>query len=235
MQQLEEKLKVILERIHIAENTFHRPKNTVQLLGASKLQSAAAIRTLYIGGQKAFGESYLQEAKDKMAQLSDLDLEWHFIGAIQSNKTKDIASLFSWVHSVDRLKIAQRLNQQRPSHLPPLNICIQVNLDNETSKAGLPPEQVPSTALQIADLVHLRLRGLMAIPASRQEFSAQTACFQQLADLKNVLIENGLPLDTLSMGMSADLEAAIAAGSTMVRVGTDLFGPRPPRPADKSV
>lgn len=235
MQQLEEKLKVILERIHTAENTFHRPNNTVQLLGASKLQSAAAIRSLFLCGQNTFGESYLQEAMDKMAQLSDLDLEWHFIGAIQSNKTKDIASLFSWVHSIDRLKIAQRLSRQRPTNLPPLNICIQVNLDNESSKAGFSPKQVPSIALQIADLTHLRLRGLMAIPALRQEFSAQTAGFQRLADLKNTLVEKGLPLDTLSMGMSADLEAAIAAGSTMVRVGTDLFGPRPQRPTDNSM
>lgn len=227
MQELEEKLKVILERIHRAEITFHRPENTVQLIGASKLQPTAAIRTLYQYGQKTYGESYLQEAQDKMAQLRDLDLEWHFIGAIQSNKTRDIASLFSWVHSVDRLKIAQRLNHQRPVNLPPLNICIQVNLDNEPSKAGLLPEQLPEVAKQIASLANLKLRGLMAIPAPQPEYKAQSSGFRQLAQLKDQLLADGLSLDTLSMGMSADLEAAIAAGSTMVRVGTDLFGPRP--------
>ena len=231
MQELEEKLKVLLERIHKAEITFHRPKNTVQLISASKLQSAAAIHTLYNLGQKAYGESYLQEAQDKMAQLKDLELEWHFIGAIQSNKTKDIASLFSWVHTVDRLKIAQRLNRQRPVNLPPLNICIQVNLDQEPSKAGLLPTQVPAIAEQIADLANLNLRGLMAIPKLQPEFDAQFSGFQRLTQLQDQLLANGLSLDTLSMGMSADLEAAIAAGATMVRVGTDLFGPRPARQA----
>ena len=227
MQELEEKLKVILERIRKAEITFHRPDHTVKLIGASKLQPSTAIRTLYKYGQKAYGESYLQEAQDKIARLKDLDLEWHFIGTIQSNKTKEISSLFSWVHSVDRFKIAHRLNQQRPPSLPPLNICIQVNLHNEPSKAGLLSNQLPEVAKQIADLSNLKLRGLMAIPAPQANFQAQSLAFQQLAELKDQLAAEGLSMDTLSMGMSADLEAAIAAGSTMVRVGTDLFGPRP--------
>ena len=179
-------------------------------------------------GQRAFGENYLQEALDKIAALQGKTpgLEWHFIGPIQSNKTRPIAEHFDWVHSVDRLKIAQRLSEQRPEELGPLNICLQVNISAEASKSGLAPEALPEVAAQVAQLPRLRLRGLMAIPAPSDDMKQQRAAFAAVRGLYEQLRAGGLAMDTLSMGMSADLEAAVAEGATIVRVGSAIFGAR---------
>ena len=182
-----------------------------------------AVREAYAAGMQDFGENYLQEALGKQAELTDLPLSWHFIGPIQSNKTRAIAENFAWVHSVDRLKIAQRLSEQRPADLPPLNICIQVNVSGEASKSGCTPADLPALANAISALPRLELRGLMAIPEPTEDRAAQDAAFAALRDLQNSL---NLPLDTLSMGMSHDLESAIAQGATWVRIGTALFGAR---------
>ena len=200
-----------------------RDPATVGLLAVSKTQPAAAIREAAAAGIRDFGENYLQEALDKQAELSDLPLAWHFIGPIQSNKTKSIAEHFDWVHSVDRLKIAQRLSDQRPTALPPLNICLQVNVSGEASKSGCAPEELPKLAQAVAAMPHLRLRGLMCIPAPSEDPAEQRAAFARLRALRDEL---PLTLDTLSMGMSQDLEAAIAEGATWVRIGTALFGAR---------
>ena len=219
--------QTVLTRIRDAERRFQRPVDSVRLLAASKTQPATAIAALAAIGQRRFGENYLQEALDKMAELKALDLEWHFIGPIQTNKTRGIAEHFAWVHSVDRLKIAERLNAQRPNDLPPLNICLEVNLDQEPSKHGLDPSAVAEAARTIAALPRLRLRGLMAIPAPASDFDRQRQPFARLRELRDRLnADDGLALDTLSMGMSDDLEAAIAEGATLVRVGAALFGPR---------
>ena len=219
--------QTVLTRIRDAERRFQRPVDSVQLLAASKTQPATAIAALAAIGQRRFGENYLQEALDKMAELKALDLEWHFIGPIQTNKTRGIAEHFAWVHSVDRLKIAERLNAQRPNDLPPLNICLEINLDQEPSKHGLDPSAVAEAARTIAALPRLRLRGLMAIPAPASDFDRQRQPFARLRELRDRLnADDGLALDTLSMGMSDDLEAAIAEGATLVRVGAALFGPR---------
>jgi pyridoxal phosphate enzyme (YggS family) len=218
--------QTVLTRIHAAEQCFQRPVNSVQLLAASKTQPATAIAALATVGQRRFGENYLQEALDKMAELKALDLEWHFIGPIQTNKTRGIAEHFAWVHSVDRLKIAERLNAQRPDGLPPLNICLEVDLDQEPSKHGFDEAEVAEVARAVAALPRLRLRGLMAIPAPASDFDRQRQPFARLRELRDGLNAGGLTLDTLSMGMSDDLEAAIAEGATLVRVGTALFGPR---------
>jgi hypothetical protein len=177
-------------------------------------------------GQSEFGENYLQEALQKMQELDDLDICWHFIGAIQSNKTRSIAEAFDWVHCIDRLKIAQRLSDQRPTQLAPLNICIQVNLDHESSKAGIDLADVPELAQAVANLPGLRLRGLMAIPAPRQDFAGQRQAFAGLATALADLQQRGIDCDTLSMGMTQDMEAAIAEGSTLLRIGTAIFGER---------
>lgn len=219
-------LNTLLSRIRHAEQRFHRPPGSVTLLAVSKGQSAALIAAVAAAGQIHFGESYLQEALLKLEALRQLALEWHFIGPIQTNKTRGIATHFSWVHSVDRLKIAQRLSEQRPTQLPPLNICLEVNISQETSKHGLSLAELPAVAHAVAGLPRLRLRGLMAIPAAAEDFAAQRLPFAQLRALQEELIATGLDLDTLSMGMSADWEAAIAEGATLVRVGTALFGPR---------
>jgi pyridoxal phosphate enzyme (YggS family) len=200
-----------------------RDPATVGLLAVSKTQPAAAIREAAAGGIRDFGENYLQEALDKQAELSDLSLAWHFIGPIQSNKTKSIAEHFDWVHSVDRLKIAQRLSDQRPAELPPLNICLQVNVSGEASKSGCAPEELLQLAQAVAAMPQLRLRGLMCIPAPSEDPAEQRAAFARLRALRDEL---PLTLDTLSMGMSQDLEAAIAEGATWVRIGTALFGAR---------
>ena len=219
--------QTVLTRIRDAERRFQRPVDSVRLLAASKTQPATAIAALAAIGQRRFGENYLQEALDKMAELKALDLEWHFIGPIQTNKTRGIAEHFAWAHSVDRLKIAERLNAQRPDELPPLNICLEVNLDQEPSKHGLDPSAVAEAARTIAALPRLRLRGLMAIPAPASDFDRQRQPFARLRELRDRLnADDGLALDTLSMGMSDDLEAAIAEGATLVRVGAALFGPR---------
>lgn len=216
----------LLARIRAAEQRHHRPSGSVQLLAVSKTQPVAAIAALGAAGQSAFGENYAQEALDKIATLATLGLEWHFIGPLQANKTRVVAERFAWVHSVDRLKIAERLSVQRPIELPPLNICLQVNIDREPAKHGLDPSEVAAVARAVAALPNLRLRGLMAIPAPVADFAAQRRPLARLRELQESLNSAGLALDTLSMGMSDDLEAAIAEGATWVRIGTALFGPR---------
>lgn len=221
-----ENLNALLSHIRHAEQRFHRPPGSVTLLAVSKGQPAALIAAVAAAGQRHFGESYLQEALVKLEALREPALEWHFIGPIQANKTRGIATHFSWVHSVDRLKIAQRLSEQRPAQLPPLNICLEVNISQESSKHGLSLAELPAVAHAVAGLPRLRLRGLMAIPAPAEDFAAQRRPFAQLRALQEELIATGLNLDTLSMGMSADWEAAIAEGATLIRIGTALFGPR---------
>jgi pyridoxal phosphate enzyme (YggS family) len=195
----------------------------VGLLAVSKTKPASDLREAFSAGLRDFGENYLQEALGKQTELSDLPLIWHFIGPIQSNKTRAIAENFAWVHSVDRLKIAQRLSEQRPADLPPLNVCIQVNVSGEASKSGCAPEDLPALAQAIIALPNLRLRGLMAIPEPTDDSDEQNAAFAAVRTLQDQL---NLPLDTLSMGMSHDLEAAITQGATWVRIGTALFGAR---------
>lgn len=220
-------------RIREAAQAVARDPDKVQLLAVSKTQPADAIRQASAAGQRDFGENYLQEALEKQAGLSDLPLIWHFIGPIQSNKTKLIAEHFDWVHSVDRLKIAQRLSEQRPPELAPINICLQVNVSGEASKSGCDPQDVPELAQAIAALPRLHLRGLMTIPEPTDDPAEQRAAFSRLRQLQGEL---DLDLDTLSMGMSQDLEAAIAEGATWVRIGTALFGARayPPQKAPDS-
>ncbi|HDY81866.1 MAG TPA: YggS family pyridoxal phosphate-dependent enzyme [Halieaceae bacterium] len=196
------------------------------MLAVSKTRSASELHALYQLGQRHFGESYLQEALEKIDQLHNCDIEWHFIGPIQSNKTRDIANHFSWIHSVDRLKIARRLSEQRTDSLPPLNICLQVNVSGEASKSGCSLEELPQLAADVAKLPHLNLRGLMAIPAPSNNFETQRHPYQTLREALGELNTQGHQLDTLSMGMSGDLRAAIAEGATLVRIGTALFGPR---------
>lgn len=228
MHKIDDKLAKVTARIHQAAAAAGRNPQTVQLIAVSKTQPADAVAEAYAAGQRAFGENYLQEALDKQIALSHLDdLEWHFIGPIQSNKTRPVAEHFDWVHSVDRLKIAQRLNDQRPSHLPPLNICVQVNIDDESTKSGVSLAELPALVAAIAPLTRLRLRGLMAIPTATNDPAHQRAAFAKLRAALPVLHERGFALDCLSMGMSGDLEAAIAEGATFVRVGTDIFGARP--------
>jgi len=221
------RLHAVLGRIRAAEQRFQRPPGSVRLLAVGKTQPAAAIAALAAAGQRDFGENYFQEALDKMTELATLELEWHFIGPMQANKTRGIAEHFAWVHSVDRLKIAERLSAQRPDHLPPLNVCLQVNIDREPTKHGLDEAELAEVAHAVATLPRLRLRGLMAIPAPAAEFAAQRRPFAQLRKLRERLADAGLVLDTLSAGMSDDLEAAIAEGATLVRIGTALFGSRP--------
>lgn len=226
METLIQRLQHVRERIADAEKQFSRTPGSVHLLAVSKTRPADEIRTLVNAGQLAIGESYLQDARPKIAQLPDPTPEWHFIGPIQSNKTKDIAEGFSWVHTIDRIKIAQRLNSQRPNHLPPLNICLQVNISGEPSKSGIPISRLSELAEQIASLRHLKLRGLMTIPERRSEFKAQRKPFRKCRLALEEMNNKGMQLDTLSMGMSSDMEAAIAEGATIVRIGTALFGPR---------
>lgn len=228
MHNLDDNLSRVHSRMQEAAARAGRSMDELTLIAVSKKQSVAAMRALFTAGQRVFGESYLQEALDKQQELAELPIEWHFIGPIQSNKTRPIAEHFSWVHSVDRLKIAQRLNEQRPESLPPLNVCLQVNIDREASKSGVAAEDLPALAAAVAELPRLRLRGLMSIPAPREDYEGQLAAFMKLRKLLEELrpqVQNA-PLDHLSMGMSSDLEAAVAAGATMVRVGTDLFGAR---------
>lgn len=223
-------LQAVREHISRAATQAGRDSASVQLLAVSKTFGPNAVFDAAAAGQRAFGENYLQEALDKMQAVRSaqpgLALEWHFIGPIQSNKTRLIAEHFDWVHSVDRQKIAQRLSDQRPEHLPPLNICLQVNISHEASKSGVLPEDVLPLAQSVAGLPRLRLRGLMAIPEPAADFDAQRKPFGQLRELQETLKRHGLALDTLSMGMSADLDAAIAEGGTIVRVGTAIFGKR---------
>lgn len=223
MSTIAENIAKVGERIREAAQASGRDLDGIGLLAVSKTKPAAAVREAFAAGVRDFGENYLQEALDKQAELSDLPLIWHFIGPIQSNKTKPIAEHFAWVHSVDRLKIAQRLSEQRPTGLPPLNICLQVNVSAEASKSGCAPAELAALAQAVSQLPNLRLRGLMAIPEPTDDVAAQRAAFARLRELRDGL---PLPLDTLSMGMSHDLDAAIAEGATWVRIGTALFGAR---------
>jgi hypothetical protein len=223
MSTIAENIAKVGARIREAAQASQRDYAAIGLLAVSKTKPAEAIRQAYAAGLRDFGENYLQEALEKQAELNDLPLIWHFIGPIQSNKTRAIAEHFAWVHSVDRLKVAERLSAQRPPHLPPLNICLQVNVSFEPSKAGCTPEQLPALAQAVAQLPKLKLRGLMSIPEPTEDPIAQHAAFARLRELRDGL---GLDLDTLSMGMSHDLEAAIAEGATWVRIGTALFGAR---------
>jgi len=223
MSTIAENIAKVGVRIREAAQASQRDFSSIGLLAVSKTKPAEAIREAHAAGLHDFGENYLQEALDKQTQLADLPLIWHFIGPIQSNKTRAIAENFDWVHSVDRLKIAQRLSEQRPPALPPLNICIQVNVSGEASKSGCSPEDLPALAQAINALPNLTLRGLMAIPEPTDDRDEQNASFAAVSTLQ---VQLGLPLDTLSMGMSHDLEAAIAQGATWVRIGTALFGAR---------
>src|SRR5690606_1781143 len=226
MSTIAENIAKVRERIREAAEASQRDPEAVGLLAVSKTKPAAAVREAHLAGQRDFGENYLQEALAKQAELVDLDLVWHFIGPIQSNKTRPIAEHFAWVHSVDRLKIAQRLHEQRPAALPPLNICVQVNIDDETTKSGVSLAELPQLVSAIAPLDRLSLRGLMAIPAATNDAQQQRAAFAKLRVALEQLNQQGYQLDCLSMGMSGDMEAAIAEGATFVRVGTDIFGAR---------
>ncbi|NNA16540.1 YggS family pyridoxal phosphate-dependent enzyme [Pseudomonas lundensis] len=223
MSTIADNIAQVEARIRAAALAVQRDVTSVHLLAVSKTKPAAALRDAYAAGLRDFGENYLQEARAKQVELADLPLCWHFIGPIQSNKTRDIAEHFSWVHSVDRLKIAQRLSEQRPDGLPPLNICIQVNVSGEASKSGCAPADLPALAQAISALPRLTLRGLMAIPEPTDERAEQDAAFAKVRELQEGL---NMGLDTLSMGMSHDLESAIAQGATWVRIGTALFGAR---------
>ena len=232
MHKIDDQLAKVTARIHQAATAAGRNPQTVQLIAVSKTQPAQALAKAYACGQRAFGENYVQEALDKQIALQTMPevewqaLEWHFIGPIQSNKTRPIAEHFAWVHSVDRLKIAQRLSDQRPPELPPLNICVQVNIDDETTKSGVSVAELPALVAAINSLPRLQLRGLMAIPAATNNPAQQRAAFAKLRSACDDLNAQGYNLDCLSMGMSGDMEAAIAEGATFVRVGTDIFGAR---------
>jgi pyridoxal phosphate enzyme (YggS family) len=227
MNDIATRLEAVRERIAAAEARFGRPAHSVRLLAVSKTHSAAAVAEALRAGQQAFGENYLQDARDKQQALEPGEARWHFIGPLQSNKTKAVAERFDWVHSLDRWKIARRLSEQRSADRPPLNVCLEVNIDGEATKSGLLPDEVPGLARATAELPGLRLRGLMAIPAPGEGFEAQRRPLRRLRELFDTLRDQGLTdLDTLSMGMSNDLEAAIAEGATIVRVGTAIFGPR---------
>ena len=219
-------LAQVRKRIELAVLAAGRPANEVTLLAVSKTMPAQAVREAYNAGQLAFGENYIQEGVDKIASLADLPLVWHCIGPIQSNKTKLVAENFAWVHSIDRLKIAERLSAQRPAHLPALQICLQVNVDGGSNKSGVAPTDLLALAQAVAQLPNLQLRGIMTIPEPAENDAAARAVHRQAKCLFDSLNAAGLKLDTLSMGMTGDLEAAIAEGSTCVRVGTAIFGQR---------
>lgn len=220
-------LLAVRRRIDAACRAAGRAPGSVQLLAVSKTYPPAAVRAAEAAGQLAFGENYLQEALAKQAELADLPLEWHFIGPIQSNKTRELARAFAWVHGVDRLKIAHRLSDQRPPELPPLDVCVQVNISGEASKSGCLPSETAALCAAVATLPRLRLRGLMAIPAPVAADGDPRAPFRALRELFELVRSTGHAIDTISAGMSDDLEAAIAEGSTMVRVGSAIFGSRP--------
>lgn len=226
MNNIEKNLQSIRARIENAARDCGRDAASIRLLAVSKRKPASDIRLAYSAGQTDFGENYLQEALQKMTELEDLQICWHFIGAIQSNKTRSIAESFDWVHCIDRLKIAQRLSAQRPPGRDPLNACIQINLDDEASKAGIDLDQLPELAAAIAELPGIRLRGLMTIPAPRVGYDEQCRSFARMTEAQASLQRQGLDCDTLSMGMTGDMEAAIAQGSTLVRIGTAIFGER---------
>ena len=226
MIAIDKNIAAVNARIQRSCDENSRDRNTVALLAVSKKQPVAAIRQAVAAGVADFGENYLQEAEAKITELREMSLIWHYIGAIQSNKTRAIAKLFDWVHSVDRLSIAQRLNDQRPESMPPLNICLQINIDQESSKAGFSQMQIPAVLAAVSALPRLRLRGLMAIPAADAGPDLRRASFNRMHQLFDGMRREYPQVDTLSMGMSADLELAIAEGATLLRVGTDIFGPR---------
>jgi pyridoxal phosphate enzyme (YggS family) len=225
VNSIDERFAKVREQLRQAEIDAQRPRNSVQLLAVSKTKPAADIAAAYRLGQRHFGENYLQEALKKQQELAAFNISWHFIGPIQSNKTKPIAQQFAWVHSVDRLKIAERLSEQRPDYLPPLNICLQVNISDEGSKSGIELADLPGLIEQVGKLPNLRLRGVMAIPEPQQDYHAQCLPYRRLYQAARQ-IDRG-DLDTFSFGMSGDLQAAVAEGSTLVRIGTALFGERP--------
>ena len=229
MTTIEGNLQHVRARIATACAAAGRNVEDVTLLAVSKTWGADAVRAAWEAGQTAFGENYVQEAVAKIAALRDLPVQWHCIGPLQSNKTRVVAEHFDWVHTVDRLKIAERLSEQRPEALAPLNVCIQVNIDGGPSKSGVAPAEAPALAQAVAQLPRLRLRGLMTIPDITSDLIAARAIHSRARALFDQLNHEGLALDTLSMGMSADLEPAIAAGATMVRVGSAIFGTRPPK------
>jgi len=225
-QPIAARLAEVRGRIAAAARSAGRDPEAVRLVGVSKRQPAEAVRAALDAGLRDFGENFVQEALDKMDALGETPARWHFIGALQSNKTAAVAERFDWVHSVDRLKLARRLSAQRPAGLAPLNVCVQVNIGDEQSKSGVAPAETAALAREIAGLPRLALRGLMAVPPAESDPERQRAWCRQLAALYEELRAEGVPLDTLSMGMSADLEAAIAEGATLVRIGTAIFGER---------
>jgi pyridoxal phosphate enzyme (YggS family) len=227
MNTLRQRVESVEKRIRDAEQAASRPSGGVRLLAVSKGHCPEALRALARQVQLLFEESSLQDALYQQSELSAENLEWHFVGPVQSNKTRGIAEQFDWIQSVDRFKILKRLNMQRPEDLPPLNVCLQVNISGEAQKGGAAPEELPDLARAAREFDRLRLRGLMCIPAAGGDTEATRAAFRSTRALYQALREEGHDLDTLSMGMSGDLEAAVAEGSTMVRIGTALFGPRP--------
>lgn len=226
MSVIADNLQAVRRRIEDAARSAGRDPRTVALLAVSKTWLADRVLAAAEAGQRAFGENYVQEGIDKIARLADAHLEWHFIGPLQSNKTRPVAEHFAWVHSIDRLKVAERLSAQRPPQMPPLQVCVQVNVSGEASKGGCEPAAAGELCRHVAALPNLHLRGLMAIPAPIDDIAAQRRPFRQLRELFETLRADGLALDTLSMGMSHDLEAAVAEGATLVRIGTAIFGER---------
>ena len=226
MATISSALQAVKQRIAAAAHEAGRAPEGIALLAVSKTFPAQAVREAWQAGQRAFGESYVQEAVDKIAALDDLPLEWHFIGPLQSNKTRPVAERFAWVHGVERLKIAERLSAQRPAGMPDLQVCLQVNVSGEASKSGVAPQEVAALAQAVRALPRLKLRGLMAIPEATHDRALQHRRFAQLRGLLEQLNAQGYALDTLSMGMSDDLEAAVAEGATLVRVGSAIFGAR---------
>jgi pyridoxal phosphate enzyme (YggS family) len=226
MQKIEKNLNHIQQQIVETARNCARDPDSIMLLAVSKRKPAGDIRQAWESGQKDFGENYLQEAQQKIRELADLDISWHFIGAIQSNKTREIAESFDWAHCIDRVKIATRLSDQRPAGKSPLNICIQVNVDHESSKAGIDLSELPVLASEIQQLPGIHLRGLMTIPAPRQTHAEQRVAFALLATALASLRQQGIDCDTLSMGMTQDMTAAIEEGSTILRIGTAIFGER---------
>lgn len=226
MKNIEERLIRLNDEIQKLETRYQRPAGSVNLVAVSKKWTASHIEQAYVAGQQRFGENYLQEAAGKIAELSDHNIEWHFIGPVQSNKTSQIAELFHWCHSVDRFKIARRLSESRNIDKPPLNLCIQVNVSEETSKSGIAIDEVATLCNQVVELPGVRLRGLMCMPKPSDNLSEQRLPFKRMFQLLDSLNSQGLQLDTLSMGTTHDLEAAVAEGATHIRIGTAIFGQR---------
>ena len=221
-----ENLRKIRDLLHFAAIEANRDPAEVQLLAVSKKQPLEKIREAYAAGQRDFGENFVQEGVEKIEAMAEDDLTWHFIGHLQSNKTRLVAENFDWVHTIDKLKTARRLSEQRPDGLPPLNVCLQVNVDEEESKSGVTPDALPALAAACVELPNIRLRGLMCLPAIREELDQQRLPFSVLRELAEKLRKDGVDMDTLSMGMTADFRAAILEGATIVRIGTALFGER---------